>query len=259
MAGNSPYFPPMDPYVLPAAPLDQFLEAYGVRFTWLKSHQCPCMYGGSQPGSPDPACLQCQGRGVYWDEPSCPFMAGVSFAHISFSPDEPGSRVDDKWGQMQHGEPMVTIPSTAGDAYLNCSQYDALVELDSSARFQVNLEVGGITAVPYQHGLTIAASGAVTTYNSMTHLVSPATYTVSGATVSLVGDFPPGTGYSVEFTAQPVYVLFRYAGGMPHVRPFGGAGGPQLPRRFRLQPLDLWTRARQSYPFDASPQSRGAP
>jgi hypothetical protein len=45
----------------------------------------------------------------------------------------------------------------------------------------------------------------------------------------------------VDFTAAPTYVAYRIAGMPAHVRPFGQQN---LPRRFRLQALDLWTRAK---------------
>jgi hypothetical protein len=51
----------------------------------------------------------------------------------------------------------------------------------------------------------------------------------------------------VEFMAAPMYVVFRPAGGLPHVRQFA-VGTVNEPRRFKLQALDLWTRQRGQGP-----------
>ncbi len=115
--------------------------------------------------------------------------------------------------------------------------------------------MGGIQAVPYQQGLSIAASGAVTVFNQTTHRVQVVSgYVVSGAAVTIPSGYAEGTAYDVEFQANPVFVAFRKAGAFPMTRPFGGADAQHLPRRFRVQTLDLFTRARQ-YPGDPSPQA----
>jgi hypothetical protein len=66
-------------------------------------------------------------------------------------------------------------------------------------------------------------------------------YAVSGLSVFLPSGYAIDTIYIVEFTAAPAYVAIRHAGGMPHTRPFGQVTEP---RRFKIQSLDLWTRAR---------------
>lgn len=253
----SPYFPPIDPFVLPADSFNKLLQNYGINLMWRKSHQCPCLYGGPLPGSPDPQCQNCQGRGIYWDAPSSPFMGLLTWRHMSPTPDEWGARLHDEAGLLQHGEPTLTIPFTdgaSGQIWQQATVYDAFVEVNATARFTADLVVGGVQAVPYQYGLNIPATGAVTFYNTQTHAVSSvAGYVVSGASVTLPSSFPQGTNYSVEFIANPVFVAFRNAGAMPMSRPFGG-GVTNLPRRFRVQSLDLWSRERQ-YPGGVGPQA----
>lgn len=252
-----PYLPPIDPFVLPAEPFNDLLAAYGVRLMWRKSHACACMYAGPVPGSPTPTCKQCGGRGFYWDPPSASFMGLLTWRHMSPTPDEQGGQPHEIAGLLQHGEPTLTIPYTAdtsGVIWNQASIYDAYVEPDANERFTASLSVSGITAVPYQQGLNIPVSGAVTIWDPNTQLVVPVSgYTVSGANVFLPDTYPPETSYMVEFYANPTFVALRKAGAMPMVRPFGGAGGPLLPRRFRIQSLDLWSRAR-TYPGDPSPQ-----
>lgn len=251
-----PWFPPLEPFILPEGPFDALLAAYGVRLLWRKSHMCPCSWNPTIPGSPDPACQTCGGRGVYWDAPVGPFTGLITWRHFSPTPDEFGARTHEVAGQLQHGEPTLTIPYTAdttGTIWRDASQFDAFVELDMVDRFSANLVVGGVQAVPYQQGLTVPVSGAVTTYDLTTKQVSSVSgYVVSGAAVTLPASYPAETPYTVEFFANPVFVAYRPAGGFAMARPFGN-GVNHLPRRYRLQTLDLWTRARV-YPNDPSPQ-----
>lgn len=235
---------------------------------WMKSHACPCVYGGPMPGSPDINCQTCQGRGIYWDAPSAIFTGLITWVHIARTPDEPGFFTHEKVGITQRGEPTITIPFT-GDGtpddptptvWQEANVYDAYIEVDAEARYNANLYVGGITAVPYQQGLQIAPTGAVTIYNTATHAVSSVTgYTVSGATVTLPPTYPPNTSFNVEFLAKPVYVAFDRTSA-PHIRPFGiGTTNNivnNLPRRWRAQTLDLFTRART--PTSNTPNAIGA-
>jgi hypothetical protein len=267
-----PFFPPFAQYVLPRQPFEAMIANSGSRMNWLKSHACPCIMNTVIPGSPDPACNSCQGRGVYWDQPLWPFFGLLTFMHMAPSPDEPGVLVDTDFGQISHGEPTLTVPYEVGQAataaqnntqhtiWQTMSTDDALVEIDAQERFQTTLVVGQTQVVPYQHSLSIATSGAVTTYDSVNHLSVPVTgYTVSGASVLLPSNFASGTPYTVEFYAAPVWVVFRKAGGLPHVRPFGAPTPVNEPRRFRIQSLDIWLRARASFPNSTSAQSVGAP
>lgn len=267
MTVDTIYFPPITPYTLPEQPFDQLIANYGIRMAWLKSHSCACVWGGPMVGGADPQCLTCQGRGIYWDEPSAIFTGLITWVHIARTPDEPGFFTHEKVGVVQRGEPTLTIPYTAdstGTIWTNASVFDAYVEIDAIARYSANLYVGGITAVPYQQGVQIAPTGAVTIYNTVTHQVQAVSgYTVSGASVILPDSYPPNTAYNVEFEAQPVYVAYDRTAA-PHIRPFGdGSNGVSgigytgtinnLPRRFRCQTLDLFTRARSVN--STSPQS----
>lgn len=268
MSYDVPYIPPITPYVLPEQPFDTMIANLGIRMTWMKSHSCPCAWSGPLIGAADIACQTCQGRGIYWDAPSPIFTGLITWVHIARTPDEPGFFSHEKVGVVQRGEPTLTIPYTAdstGTIWTNATVFDAYVEVDAIARYSANLKVGGITAVPYQQGLQIAPTGAVTIYNTVTHQVEPVSgYTVSGASVTLPDTYPVNTAYNVEFQAQPVYVAFDRTSA-PHIRPFGdgvngvagtatASGVPNnLPRRFRCQTLDLWTRARSVN--STSPQS----
>ena len=225
---------------MPHDGLDQLLSAYGIRLNWQQSHLCPCVYGGQQAGTPDPSCLTCKGYGWYWDAPSAIFFGLITFAHLSPSPDEPGAIMDEKFGQIVRAEPTLTIPYTAGNTWTNASINDIFTEIDTADRFNAQLQVGGIQTVPYQQGLNIPASGAVTVYDQTTHAIEVVSgYVVSGATVTLPSGYATGTSYIVQYTAQKAYAAWREAGSMVHPRPFGQE---QLPRRFRLQQLDQWLR-----------------
>ena len=235
---------------LPAAALalnpaafNSLITAYGVRLLWKQGHACPCVMGNPiQPGSPDPQCVTCSGRGWYWNSPVGPFVGLITFMHISPSPDEPGATMDEKLGIIQRSEPSLTIPSSETLPWTNATLNDIFVEIDAIDRFESALTVGSVQAVPYQEQLTIAPSGAVTMYDTTTHsVVAVSGYTVSGAAVLLPSSYGPGTSYVVQFSAAKTYVAWRNAGSIGHDRPFAQLAEP---KRFRCQTLDLWLRAR---------------
>ncbi|MDE2232590.1 MAG: hypothetical protein KGJ90_00460 [Patescibacteria group bacterium] len=238
----SPFLPNITPYALPAQAFDNIIGQYGIRLFWLKSHTCPCMYSGPIPGSPDEACLTCNGRGIYWDTPFGPFQGLITWTDFSPRPDEPGVLINEHQGLIQQGQPTLTLPSSAGAPYTDAGVYDAFVEIDAVTRYNAQLQVGVRQTVPYQQNVTIAASGAVTIYDDVSHtVVSVSGYTVSGTSVYLPASYPTNTNYIVDFTAAPTYVAVRFAGSEPHARPLGQQFEP---RRFKISSLDLWIRAR---------------
>ena len=246
---------------------EAMIARIGQRISWMKSHGCPCVFAGGGangflplPGSASAGCQTCLGLGVYWDAPTVPFIAFVKFVDMSPTPDEPGTRVDHVYGTVQLAEPSLTLPYknpnlALGDpqqptvAWNDASTDDIFVAVDMLSRFTAKLQVGGITYLPYQQNLQIAPTGAVTIWNPTTMQVEfVASYAVSGASVTIdPAVYPEGTSYMVEFQSAPMFVVFRPAGGVPHVRPFGG-GVVQEPRRFKLQALDFWTRQRGQGP-----------
>lgn len=243
------YFPalqPPDPFSLPGRPFDLVLNKFGLRLAWGKSHTCPCIAWpslGKAPGTPNPACTTCQGRGIYWDLPLVPFTGLITYGHTVQAQNEPGAKMDKTLGQIVQGEPRLTIPYSAGWPWQEASEFDVFVELDATYRYNTTLSVSGVTYVPYQHNLTIAASGAVSSWNPATSGVVAVTgYSVSGAQVLMPSGTAANTPYVVEFTAAPSFVAFRLDGGFPHVRPFVG-GTVAYPKRFRLIPMDLWIRS----------------
>lgn len=238
---DAPFFIPPPQQLLPKEPFENIIGRIGVRLVWQKSHLCPCTYGGSLPGSPDPQCVTCSGRGTYWDPPGCgPFQGLITFMHLSPSPDEPGTIMDAKFGMIQRGEPALTIPYSAGRPWAEASINDLFIEIDAIDRFNAELQVGGVTTVPYQERLSIKKTGAVTVWDPTTKAVVPVSgYTVSGATVTLPSGYATSTPYVVEFNAAKAYVAWRESGSLPHDRPFGQINEP---KRFRLQQLDLWLR-----------------
>lgn len=237
---NTPYLPEFSPYFMPNEGFDQLAAATGARFTWQKSHLCPCTFGGQLTGSPDPQCQTCKGRGWYWDAPTGTFYGIITFIHLAPAPDEPGVRMNEQFGGIYRSEPTLTIPFTAGQIWASASLNDAFVEVDAIDRFQTELQVGGIQSVPYQQNVLIQPIGAVTTYDPVNKIISPVSgYTVNGSTVTLPNTYPNGTPYIVEFTAAKTFVAWRAGGALPHDRPFQQVN---LPKRFHLQQLDLWLR-----------------
>lgn len=260
--GMTGYVPAVDPFLLPPSDFEALIAQVGQRAAWMKSHTCPCIFGAPAAslnrlptqGTAQASCLRCFGVGTYWDAPGLPFKAYISYMHLSPSPDEPGTVMDTKFGAAVVSEPSLTLPRLnpylAFDdpmqptkAWDEASTDDIFVAVDMLSRYTASLMVGGTQNLPYQQNVQIAPEGAVTVWNPTTRQVDTVVaYTVSGATVTIEG-YPAGTGYMVEFQAAPLYVAFRRAGGLAHIRPFGG-GTAAEPKRFRLQTLDFWTRER---------------
>lgn len=253
MAGIQPtvtgaYFPflaPPEPYSLPGDPFDKIIEHFGLRLGWGKSHICACTAFAtpmSPAGSPNPSCITCQGRGIYWDMPLVSFVGLITYGHTVQASNEPGARMDSTLGHIIQGDPRLTISPSAGVPWEEASEFDVFVETDATMRFNASLSVGGVQYVPYQHNVTVAPSGAVSTWSPSTSgIVQVHGYSVSGAQVVLPAGYASGTPYIVEFTAAPAYVAFRLDGSFPHNRPFV-QGTIAYPKRFRLTPLDLWLR-----------------
>lgn len=259
--------PPTNPYLLPADDFEALIGEIGQRAAWMRAHACPCVWSQSgnlqgrlsTPGSAQRQCRTCLGVGIYWDTPTLPFQVSMSFRHISPSPDEPGVIMDERYGVVQMSEPSLTLPYrnpflVQGDprqpttAWLNASTDDIFVAIDMLARYTAKLEVGGQQILPFQQNLQVAPSGAVTIWDVATQSVVPVSgYVVSGATVTVPGSYASGTAYMVEFLAASLFVVFRRAGGLPHTRPFAG-GTDNLPKAYRLQALDFWTRQRGIQP-----------
>jgi len=251
---NVPYLPPMSPYVLPGTPFDTLLGQYGVNLLWLQSNQCACVYGGDMPGSPDPDCTSCHGRGVYWNAPYGPFQGLITYATMAPNDREPGVSSDPTYGAIQSASPILTLPASAGIVYEQASLYDAFVEIDSIQRFTCSLRVGGDTALPYQQNVSVAASGAVTVYDQQTHEVSSTNDYVFASGSVILNGYPVNTSYTVQYTASPAYIAFGKSGGMAHTRPFG-QGQVALPKRLQLQLLDLFTRSSNGGSGSTSPQA----
>lgn len=290
MHSQSVFVPQTNPYMLPPDDFNAFLSQIGQRVAWMRSHSCPCVWTQSgalngrlsTAGSPQKGCRTCLGLGIYWDSPGLPFAAGMSFRHLSPSPDEPGVMTEERLGLAQLSEPALTIPYVnpfldPGDprqptgVWCSGSVNDIFCAVDMLARYNAVLQLGAQENLPLQQNLTVAPSGAVFLWDPASASVYASDdYVVSGATVTLgnqplrdsagnivydsagnpiVGSnpFPLGTSYMVEFQASALFVAFRRAGGLPHVRPFGG-GQVNLPRAFRVQALDFWTRQRGLQP-----------
>lgn len=237
-----PYQPPLLPLAMPPERFNNLINANRIRLSWLKSHSCSCTFASQTPGSPNPHCKTCYGRGVWWDQPSAYFNGLITFIHMSPTPDEPGARVDTDFGTLINAEPSLTIGSDQGDVYAQASLFDQFVEVDVQQRFQCRLIKDQTENVPYQQLVNIPASGAVQVWDAVTQAtVTGVPYTVSGTAIILGSGFPTGTNYIAEFYCAPSYVAYRIAGAPSHSRPFAEIA---YPKRFRLQTLDFFTRAR---------------
>ena len=256
---NVPFLPPSSPFVLPSDPFEQLMAAYGVQLQYMKGHECPCVLGNLEvPGSPDPACTTCNGRGTYWDAPSEPFFGLLTHIGRTNYGNEPGSLMDPTQGNVWEANPTITIPPSQVGPWTQATVYDAFIEPNAPQRFNTTLAVGDNPYLPYRQGLSIASTGAVRVYDATTHsVVSGVGYTVSSGGVFLADTYPNGTAYTVEYYADPVYVVFRTAGGAPHFRPLGAVGNP-LPLRLHCQLLDIWTRSRSGSNTSTSPFAFGS-
>jgi len=241
-----PAVPPPFPYSLPSDPFDIVISKFGQNLSWAKSHRCPCVNfrtDTSPAGSPNPGCLTCQGRGIYWDSP-VDFVGLFTMTHQGAGGNEPGGTMNPRQGDIISGDPWLSVSEKAGVVWNEIGEFDLVIQLNGINRFNTTLYSGpsGNIYLPYQQGLYVAPSGAIQTWDSTTAQVIQVTgYTVSGSTVSIPNSYLSGTPYVVEFQAAMTYVCFRNPGGLAHTRPFV-QGGICYPKRFRLQALDLFLR-----------------
>lgn len=262
---NLPYMP--DPQaLLPAEPFEQLIGNLGQRTSWLRGRTCPCVYGSAgpqsllqTPGSPSKSCQTCFGVGTFWTDPSPIFRALLTYSTLTASQNEPGTQMDETYGLFYRASPNITIPKynpylspadpgQPTNVWLNASDRDIFCMVDMTSRYVAVLQNGGQIVLPYQQNLSIAITGAVSIWNPITQtLVSVSGYAVSGASVTLPSGYAPGQNFMVEFTACPLYVVFRSSGGFPRIRPLGG-GSLAEPKKFQLQTLDWWTRWRIGQP-----------
>ncbi len=241
----NPFLPDIS-FLMPENAFDDFISNLGIRLGWMRAHECPCTQSGSTPGAAQPQCRSCFGRGVYWDQPAKLFTGLITFQHGPGAPDEPGFKISTTIGSEQRAAPTLTIPRNGplaeNEVYTLSASWDAYIQLDGASRLSTTLVAGVQEILPYQQGVQVLS---VTVYDASVqkaNILSRSQYQVLGARVVLNEPFQVGTAYTVEFTAMPVYVAFHAAGGISHLRPFGkGTGG--IPKRFRLENLDVWTRA----------------
>lgn len=238
----TPWYPSFSQQLMPEYFFDGNIANNGIRLQWMKSHTCPCTANEDTPGSADPDCNSCNGRGQYWDPPSLIFTGLMTFMRSTEAADEPGATRDPTWGTIYHAEPTITIPYNQQPVWAEASEFDAFVAVDATMRFSHSLSVSGNTILPYQQVFSVESVTAWDPVKKVIQPLQPSQYAVSGASVTLIG-FQAGTPYTVDYKAVPAYVVWRRSGGLPHRRPFG-AGTGMLPVRFRGMLLDLWTRAR---------------
>jgi hypothetical protein len=233
--------------LMPESVFDSFISTIGIRMGWLKGSECPCTHSGSTPGAAKPNCLTCLGRGVYWNSAPLQLVCGVTFMHTSSAPDEPGFSIHDKIGPLRHAEPTITLIKNGNFneniVFNEAGPYDAYIQYDGASRLSATLVSGTQEILPYQQGIIVESVTSYDAINNVVQTVTPNQYTQFAAQVILDPTiFPIGTPYVVQFTALPVWVAYRSAGGEAHNRPFGlGQGG--LPKRFRCVSLDGWTRS----------------
>ena len=245
--GPIPDFTPWVPsfnQAMPEGIFDAVIAANGIRLGWLRAHTCPCTYSGGTPGSPNPSCVTCRARGIYWDKPAVPFVGMLTFVTTQMSaPTEVASHIDPVVGAVQMASPTLSIPRNGNlnesTVWAGAGRFDAYVEMDGSYRTTATFvqQHGQTNFLPYDLGVVI---NSVTVWNPATSAVVPlavGAWTLTNGSVSLV-DYPDGTAFVVDYQTLPVYV----ADSPQHIRPFG-QGSQNLPKRFQVKALDLWTRA----------------
>lgn len=242
--GIIPALVPPDPYWVSNTPYDAMVGQFGTRVLWEKAHACPCQWTQPVKGSPLPSCHTCSGLGWYWDKPIGPFPVMLTYAHSPLAADEPGTIINDRFGQIMSADPLLVLAYGANSGvWAEASEYDRYTEVDAYWRFYATLYEGQKMLLPFTQGISVEA---VTYFNQATSSVSAvASYGVTGNSVS-ANNLPYGQAYVVEFYANPQFVAQKRAGSLPHVRPFVQGTIP-LPKRFKLMQLDYWLRTQGNY------------
>jgi len=259
MTAPIPSFAPFMPaftQVMPEANFDSLVNNFGMRLLYLKSHACPCSQSTGTAGAANPTCLQCDGRGIYYDQPGLITSGIISFQHGPGTSDEPGMQMNATLGGVNFAEPTLTLarngPNNEAYVYQQSTLYDAYVEIDAASRLNTTLIAGVREILPYGQGVQVQDVTVWDSYTKTVKILDKTAYQVRNNHVWLNEPYTKGTSYVVSFTAMPVYVAFRKSGSLSHSRPFG-LGTSGLPKRFHLQTLDLWLRS--TNPDDGSPNS----
>src|SRR5208283_4955296 len=101
-----PHNPDLPSQVMPEVSFDAQVQEMGLRFGWQKAHSCPCTFAiNGKYGTPNPACITCGGRGIYWDKP-INFLGLLTYMHTTAAPDEPGVMTDEFTGHTLMGQPV---------------------------------------------------------------------------------------------------------------------------------------------------------
>lgn len=239
----APYFPDAPTITQPGTVFNAQFQNLGLNLGWLRSHTCPC---SADSGNPDPNCLSCYGRGVYWDDPK-QFLGYFVYMHTGSAPQEPGAAVSERTGLTAAAEPILSIPA-AGDlaeteVWTLASLFDAYVELDARTRYSdlVTTSDGRPMTLTNPVGATILS---VRRYDTATKksVDFPLDEVTLANGIITVDSSLDGMSFAIEYTALPVYVAYNKVGGVIHNRPFA-QGRDSLPKRFHLQALDAFLRS----------------
>lgn len=98
----------------------------GQKAAWRRAYQCPCRHPHS--GAARQGCARCQGRGVFWTDPT-PAWTGLASMKVA--------RAWADFGLWESGDVVLTIP---GDSPLyQAGEYDRVVMVDSTEPFSALL------------------------------------------------------------------------------------------------------------------------
>lgn len=239
----APYFPDAPSITQPETVFDAQFQNLGLNLGWMRSYRCPCAAG---TGNPDPNCLTCFGRGIYWDSPK-KFLGYYVYMHTGSAPEEPGAAVNSRVGLTMAAEPVLSIPKNGNlaenEVWTLASLFDAYVELDATTKFSDLLSTsdGRPMTLTNPVGATILSAARYNTASKTVTSIPLDAVTVSGGVVTVDASMD-GMGLSVDYTALPTHVAYNKTGGVIHNRPFA-QGRDGLPKRFHIQALDAFLRS----------------
>jgi hypothetical protein len=211
-----------------AAAFDAELNAHGAPARWRKARLCPCL--NLLTGAPDPNCPYCRTYpGLLWDD------AGELRV---LAPARRRQDLYDQNGHLLKGMVTLTFPSTVLPAHLDQIELSAAVmvvnnerhvrgEIDPAGRSTERLRLPTPLDVEYCEAIV---AGVLTQYVLNTDFGLSDTNALQWA----AGDAgpPPGTLYTIRYTARPVYICWS-----PESR---DENGSKQPYRCIAQRLDYF-------------------
>lgn len=195
----------------------------GASFYHRRAYACPCQTPGSNAA--DPACPNCDGKGITWAAETGPHKVGFT--------QQQAKRASDRYGSWEPGDAVLTLGSDT--PVYQAGHYDRFRSAIGTSPFSFNLRRG----LNDKLNGSIVAIDRVFYRNDAKALVECAIPTVgAGGVLTWASGVSPPNGYFYSVSGTRYDEFFAYMA-LTQDRPIHDAA---LPRKLPVRRLDLFAR-----------------